>query len=150
MVLRSTEFGHSSLHFMAEDDDDWETDADYENTTSTDAAWLAAKMEASKIVTSVYVPEGPDAPEKAQEEDDAPPLPSYMPSADLPDPSGAPEQLHIDSSSNTHGEDAYAQAGAPPPTEPSKSDAVPSGGKGVAMRFLVPSQAKAPPKLPPN
>ena len=47
-----------------DDDDDWETDADYENTTTTDTAWLASKMQASKIVTNVYVPEGPDAPER--------------------------------------------------------------------------------------
>ena len=122
---------------MGDDDDDWETDPDYE-AKNTDDQWLGAKMEAAKIVTGVYVPEGPDAPDSQREEDDEPPppMPSYMPTASAAAATVAavPEPA----------------AKAEPPKPPPEPEVPPATGKGVAMRFLVPSQAKAPPKLPPS
>jgi len=121
---------------MADDDDDWETDPDFE-ATNTDAAWLEKKMEAAKIVNNVYVPEGyqPEEPETdisgpgAVAAANPPPTAAATPPAPTPPKPQPPTK----------------QAEPPPPpvpVEPPKS--------GVSMRFLVPSQAKAPPKLPPS
>ena len=109
--------------------------------SNTDAQWLEQKLDAAKIVNNTYVPEG------------------YMPEM----PTEEAEALHEDTSApRTAPPPAQPQASAPPPvpktTPPPEPPAAPPStgpppsvpGGGVAMRFLVPSQAKAPPKLPPS
>ena len=94
-------------------------------------------MEAAKLVNDVYVPEGYEAEVAEGEEQTAAtrvPTPPPVPAAQSAAASSPPKK---------------ALAAEPPPPPPAPT-APPTVGNGVAMRFLVPSQAKAPPKLPPS
>lgn len=107
--------------------------------TNTDAAWLEKKIEAAKIVNNVYIPEGPDQADEQEvdAEQAGRPAASVAPAAPAQPQASQPKQ---------------AEPHPPPPKQPPAQASPPAAGPGgnVAMRFLVPSQAKAPPKLPPS